>query len=213
MLCLRNALLLATTVVAGVTAAPALDESTVPIPEIISVAGLTPPTIPSNAININNNTAMLKKMKDSFGWDLSQDETITPNTSFQIQSGPCDQGNCPDFDKPFDMVFTWFMQTTPSPGGAPPITISTTEFAIRVNDCNQCLRHKVGSISSGCYDFTACGRPQSICVDDGNSRGHRIWKDTGVKTCYRMPTVSLGDCGFIVERLITRPDAEVPCNW
>ncbi|KAJ8496223.1 hypothetical protein ONZ45_g12539 [Pleurotus djamor] len=201
--------------VASVTAAPAADESTVPIPEIIAVAGLTPPLIPSGAVNINNDTTMLKRMKDEFGWDLSSDETIAPitNTSFQVQSGACDQGTCPDFNEPFDMVFTWFMQTTPSPGGAPPITISTTDFAIRVNDCSQCLRHKVGSINSGCYDFTACGRPQSICVDDGKMRGHRIWKDTGVRKCYRMPTVGLGDCGFIVERTITWPEAEVPCTW
>jgi hypothetical protein len=127
-------------------------------------------------------------LKNPANWkqDSSTDEIIKNNSSNPASvvraalSGPCDQGECPDYDAGFDLVYTFV--AVPVPGsnpGDPPLTIFSSDSYIRVNDCDQCLRHKVGSslggqVPGGCYDFKACGREQSICVDPGNYRAHRI---------------------------------------
>jgi hypothetical protein len=143
-------------------------------------------------------------------------EIIHNNSSnpANVLAGPCNQGTCPDYSAGFDLVYTFV--AVPSPGD-PPLTDFSSNSDIRVNDCNQCLRKKVGSslggdISGGCYDFNACGREQSICVDPGKSRAHRIWKGY-VKTCYKMKVEYLGGCGLIKSRIVLHPDGEVPCNW
>ncbi|ENH69297.1 hypothetical protein FOC1_g10004835 [Fusarium oxysporum f. sp. cubense race 1] len=114
----------------------------------------------------------------------------------------------------FDLVYTF---TAVPVDGDPPLTIFESQSSIRINDCNECLIHKVGSnlgnsVPGGCWDFRSCGRDQTICVDPGNQRAHRIWKGY-VKTCYHMRVEYLGDCGFIKSRIVLHPDAEVPCNW
>ncbi|KAM3486754.1 hypothetical protein MY8738_000248 [Beauveria namnaoensis] len=138
-----------------------------------------------------------------------------------ILSGPCSQGSCPDYNARFDLVYTFTaVPVPPSPDcpGCPPLTIFSSNSDIRVNDCGQCLRKKVGSslggsVPGGCYDFKACGRDQVICVDPGKYRAHRVWKDKGHKTCYKMKADNLGGCGFVKSRIIVHPENEVPCNW
>lgn len=138
-----------------------------------------------------------------------------------ILSGSCEQGTCPDYFAPFDLVYTFIaipQPPVPDCPSCPPLTYFTSNSDIRVSDCGQCLRQKVGSslggqVPGGCYDFNACGRDQSICVDPGNTRAHRIWKDKGHKTCYRLKVEYLGECGFIKSRIVLHPDGEVACNW
>lgn len=130
-------------------------------------------------------------------------------------SGPCEQGDCPDYSAAFDLVYSFVAVPVP---GDPPLTIFEGSSAIRINDCGQCLYHKVGSsvsdsVPGGCYDYNSCGRDQQICVDPGNTRAHRIWKDLNVKTCYHMAVEYLGGYGPVKSRVILHPDAEVACNW
>ncbi|KAJ8501526.1 hypothetical protein ONZ45_g12110 [Pleurotus djamor] len=156
------------------------------------------------SIDISNNTAMLKKMKDEYGWDITFEDRTTPgpaNGGFEVKGG-CDQGGCPDLSKAFDMVFTEWNN-----GG-----FYAVEYDIRVTDCGQCHSHYAGSGNGGCFNFNGCNRPQTICVDDRNNRGHRIWRDTGDKGCFRMSSIDLGDCGGSHKRLIS-PEAEVACTW
>jgi hypothetical protein len=131
------------------------------------------------------------------------------------RGGACDQGTCPDYNAAFDLVYTF---TAVPVGGDPPLTIFDSNSDIRVNDCGQCLRQKVGSslgnsVPGGCYDFKTCGRDQTICVDPGKYRAHRIWKDNGHKTCYNMKVDDLGDCGPVKSRIILHPSGETACNW
>ncbi|KAJ4323568.1 hypothetical protein N0V84_004309 [Fusarium piperis] len=172
----------------------------------------TPPAVPEGAIDISNNRTLVNEIKKEYGLDTAEEKISTPG-EVTIMSGACSQGTCPDYDKAFDMMYTWTQQETPSPGGAPPNVLVWNDFDIRVNDCGKCYKKRVGSTHGGCYDFTACGRPQSICVDSGNHRAHRIWKDNGHKTCYRVEEVGLGGCGMIMLRVIFRVAGEVACNW
>ncbi|TQV92762.1 hypothetical protein V2A60_009225 [Cordyceps javanica] len=154
-------------------------------------------------------------------------ERVSPNPAaaakgdLSILSGPCSQGDCPDYNAAFDLVYTFTavpLPPDPNCPGCPPLTIFSSNSDIRVNDCGQCLRKKVGSslggeVPGGCYDFKACGRDQVICVDPGKYRAHRIWKDNGHKTCYNMKADSLGMCGFVKSRIISHPTGETACNW
>lgn len=146
----------------------------------------------------------------------------TPNVArsdVEILSGPCSQGDCPDYGAPFDLMYAFVaVPQAPACPDCPPTTIFSSNSYIRVNDCNDCQAHKVGSslggsVPGGCYDFKGCGRAQTICVDPGNARAHRIWKDRGDKTCYSMKIERLGECGFVKSRIILHPDKVVPCNW
>ncbi|KFY27564.1 hypothetical protein V491_00848 [Pseudogymnoascus sp. VKM F-3775] len=137
------------------------------------------------------------------------------NDTISTRSGPCSQGNCPDYNAPFDLVYQFVAVPVQ---GDPPLTIFESSSIIRVNDCGQCLYHKVGSglgafVPGGCYDFTSCGRQQTICVDPGNTRAHRIWKDKNVKTCYGMKVETLGSCGPIKSRIVLHPKGTTACNW
>lgn len=162
----------------------------------------------------SNETAVAERVSPAPGPASSESDV-------SILSGPCSQGTCPDYNAPFDLVYTFTAvpePPDPSCPGCPPLTIFSSNSDIRVNDCGQCLRHKVGSslggsVPGGCYDFKACGRDQSICVDPGNTRAHRIWKDKGHKTCYRLKVEYLGGCGFVKSRIVLHPDGEVACNW
>jgi hypothetical protein len=122
-----------------------------------------------------------------------------------IMSGPCDQGSCPDYSQNFDLLYSHAQD-----GGS----TFTKRTKIRVKDCGQCQERTVGTTGGGCWDFTSCGRPQSICIDTGVSRAHRIWKDNGYKACYKLKKVNLGSCGeAIKDRAIWHPEAEVRCTW
>lgn len=195
---------------------PAPEKTTIAVPAENIPKRWTPPDIPEGAIDISNNTALINELKREHGLEVYDEETSSnpaKEGDVVVMSGPCDQGTCPDYDKGFDMLYTWTMITSPGSGGAPPTTLVWNDFDIRVNDCGQCYRKRVGSTGGGCYDFTACGRQQSICVDSGKDRAHRIWKDVNVKKCYRMGEIGMGDCGPIQARVIWRPDQEVACNW
>ncbi|KAG5761169.1 hypothetical protein H9Q72_010719 [Fusarium xylarioides] len=128
-------------------------------------------------------------------------------------------GTCPDYNAGFDLVYTFTaVPVPPSNPDDPPLTIFSSNSDIRVNDCNNCQRTKVGSslggtVAGGCLDFTSCGRPQTICVDPGKTRAHRIWKDKNVKTCYNLRVENLGDCGFVKVRIVLHPTGETACNW
>ncbi|KAM0437913.1 hypothetical protein ACHAPT_002278 [Fusarium lateritium] len=183
------------------------EETTIP------VGDWTPPAFPEGAVDISNNTALINELKQKAGIEIPPEETSANTGDVTLMSGPCNQGTCPDFDKGFDMMYTWSMQSQPGVGGAPPTTLVWNDFVIRVNDCGKCYSHRVGGTGGGCWDFTSCNRAQSICVDDRNNRAHRVWKDNGHKTCYRMSQVGMGGCGIIQARVIFRPDATTACNW
>ncbi|KAG4253067.1 hypothetical protein FPRO03_07028 [Fusarium proliferatum] len=159
--------------------------------------------------------------KDPANWNntASAGTTKRPADSMVILAGPCDQGTCPDYNAAFDLVYTFAaVPVPPSNPGDPPLTIFSSNSDIRVNDCNNCQRTKVGSslggtVAGGCLDFTSCGRPQTICVDPGKYRAHRIWKDKNVKTCYNMKAENLGGCGFVKSRIVLHPNGETACNW
>ncbi|KAF5621345.1 uncharacterized protein FTJAE_11374 [Fusarium tjaetaba] len=137
-----------------------------------------------------------KAFKDPANWNntASAGTTERPADSMVILAGPCEQGTCPDYNAAFDLVYTF------------------------INDCNNCQRTKVGSslggtVAGGCLDFTSCGRAQTICVDPGKTRAHRIWKDKNVKTCYNLRVEDLGSCGFVKSRIVLHPTGETACNW
>ncbi|KAJ0274752.1 hypothetical protein COL940_009148 [Colletotrichum noveboracense] len=82
----------------------------------------------------------------------------------------------------------------------------------RWNDCGQCGRIQISG--DGCFDFTSCGRKQSICVDTGHARAHRIWHDVGHKTCYNAARADLGNCGVVLTNsIIWYPTGETAYNW
>ncbi|KAF4336562.1 hypothetical protein FBEOM_9546 [Fusarium beomiforme] len=158
--------------------------------------------------------------KDPANWNTTESpsDSSSPSDAVSIMSGPCQQGDCPDYKAAFDLVYTFTAVPVPGGPGDPPLTIFESQSAIRVNDCDKCYRHKVGSnlgesVPGGCWDFTSCGRPQTICVDPGKRRAHRIWKDKNVKTCYNMQVEFLGDCGFIKSRIVVHPTGTTACNW
>ncbi|OAA66030.1 hypothetical protein ISF_03868 [Cordyceps fumosorosea ARSEF 2679] len=180
---------------------------------------------------INWDGINMQAFQDPANWKQDSNETATteqtsPNPAaakneVSILSGPCSQGTCPDYNAGFDLVYTFTAvpePPDPSCPGCPPLTIFSSNSDIRVNDCKQCLRHKVGSslgnsVPGGCYNFKTCGRDQVICVDPGKSRAHRIWKDKGHKTCYKMKAEYLGGCGFVKSRIVVHPTGETACNW
>lgn len=180
--------------------------------------------IPENAIDWDGIDMDAFKNPANWKQESSADETIEKRSLNPAHdtistrapaSGPCAQGECPDYSAPFDLVYQFTAVPVP---GDPPTTIFESSSAIRVNDCGQCLYHKVGSnlgntVPGGCYDFNSCGRDQTICVDPGNTRAHRLWKDLNVKTCYHMQVEDLGSCGPIKSRIVLHPDNTVACNW
>ncbi|KAF1738358.1 hypothetical protein CRV24_000283 [Beauveria bassiana] len=212
--------------------ATATPVASAPAPAATEWTGLT---IADDAVNWDG--ISMSAYRDPSNWqqDSSNEtavtERVSPNPASAaaaakggdvgILSGPCSQGSCPDYNARFDLVYTFTaVPVPPSPDcpGCPPLTIFSSNSDIRVNDCGQCLRKKVGSslggsVPGGCYDFKACGRDQVICVDPGKYRAHHVWKDKGHKTCYKMKADSLGGCGFVKSRIIVHPENEVPCNW
>ncbi|KAF9770295.1 hypothetical protein IL306_012197 [Fusarium sp. DS 682] len=158
--------------------------------------------------------------KDPANWNTTASpiDSITPADAVTIMGGPCQQGTCPDYKAGFDLVYTFSAVPVNGSPGSPPLTIFESSSAIRVNDCNKCYRHKVGSnlgnsVPGGCWNFTSCGRKQTICVDPGKTRAHRIWKDKNVKKCYRMKVENLGSCGTIKSRVVLHPTGTTACNW
>ncbi|KAM3450068.1 hypothetical protein MY3296_006376 [Beauveria thailandica] len=211
--------------------AAATPVASAPAPAATEWTGLT---IADDAVNWDG--IDLAAYRDPSNWhqdgsnETAVTERVSPNPASAsakgsgdvgILSGPCSQGSCPDYNAAFDLVYTFTaVPVPPSPDcpGCPPLTVFSSNSDIRVNDCGQCLRKKVGSslggaVPGGCYDFRACGRDQVICVDPGRYRAHRVWKDRGHKTCYKMKADYLGGCGFVKSRIIVHPENEVPCNW
>ncbi|KAL2258518.1 hypothetical protein VTK26DRAFT_8150 [Humicola hyalothermophila] len=128
------------------------------------------------------------------------------DTDLGTLSGPCDQGNCPDFNAPFDFLAQNVMTYTGA--GYLPLWV----YYGRWNDCGQCGKKQISG--DGCFDYTACGRPQSVCIDLDKHRAHRIWKDNGDKTCYRTKLDSYGKCNAVlVGSYIEHPTQQVACTW
>ncbi|KAL2672943.1 hypothetical protein Neosp_013661 [[Neocosmospora] mangrovei] len=139
MVSVKNTVLLA--MAASVRASPLAatsSTSTAAVPTVTYVpdeADLwAPPALPEGAIDISNNRTWVNQIKKEHGLDTA-DDRVTSSDEVILMSGACSQGTCPDYNKAFDMMYTWSQQTTPSPGGAPPNTIVWQDFQIRVNDC------------------------------------------------------------------------------
>ncbi|KAK1853123.1 hypothetical protein CCHR01_04261 [Colletotrichum chrysophilum] len=116
------------------------------------------------------------------------------------------KGDCPDFNAAFDFFSQRYVNAVN--GGA----VVTWGYYGRWNDCGQCGRIQISG--DGCFDFTSCGRKQSICVDTGHARAHRIWHDVGHKTCYNAARADLGNCGVVLTNsIIWYPTGETVCNW
>ncbi|KAF3395266.1 hypothetical protein DPV78_009079 [Talaromyces pinophilus] len=133
-------------------------------------------------------------------------DTYINGNALTKRSGGCNQGDCPDFSAAFDFYEQHYVSA---------VNCSDINYWIywgRWNDCGQCGR--VSTNKDGCFDFTSCGRKQSICVDTGKSRAHRIWKDNGHKSCYRTKRdYLLPACPPIASSDISHPIEQVACTW
>lgn len=154
------------------------------------------PYTPEGSVDITNTTLAteLIKFHDAH------------STGLVKRSGACDQGDCPDFSAAFD----WYEQHWVIAMGE--TYANYWAYIGRWNDCGQC--GTASTSADGCFDFTSCGRPQNICIDIGNMRSHRIYKDTGGKHCYKLKREYYGNCGpALVASRISRPIEKVACNW
>lgn len=156
------------------------------------------PYTPEGAIDVTNTT---------LGFELVKFIDANPDANaLTKRGGPCSQGNCPDFNAPFDFFSQRYVNAI---DGRPLVTWA---YYGRWNDCGQC--GKILISKSGCWDFTSCGRKQSICVDTGKARAHRIWHDVNHKTCYKATRSDLGNCGVVLTNsVIWHPAGETACNW
>ncbi|KAI8306063.1 hypothetical protein K4K59_011690 [Colletotrichum sp. SAR11_240] len=156
------------------------------------------PYTPEGAIDVTNTT---------LGFELVKFIDAHPDANgLTKRSGPCGQGDCPDFNAAFDFFSQRYVNAVN--GGA----IVTWGYYGRWNDCGQCGRIQISG--DGCFDFTSCGRKQSICVDTGHARAYRIWHDVGHKTCYNAARADLGNCGVVLTNsIIWYPTGEAACNW
>ncbi|KAI9172656.1 hypothetical protein HJFPF1_02165 [Paramyrothecium foliicola] len=113
------------------------------------------------------------KPSSSEGLEVIEDFTLNPTQDvISLMSGACSQGNCPDYNAAFDLVFTFVAVPVMGDPDSPPLTLFEGSSDIRANDCKKCSRKKVGSslgnsVVGGCYDFTGCGRKRSIYIDPG----------------------------------------------
>lgn len=155
------------------------------------------PHIPEGSIDITNTTLATELMKFR--------EAHGNETALAKRSGACHQGKCPDFNAGFDLFEQHWV--VPVWGSA---AVYWT-YSGRWNDCGQC--GEVPTSKGGCFDFTSCGRKQNICIDYKKARAHRIWKDNGHKTCYKIDRAFIGGCGVLAEATIDHPVGEVPCTW
>jgi hypothetical protein len=217
--------LLLVAMAASIKASPvAADIDTAPVASALgpTTTDWAPLPIQSDAINWDG--IDMDAFNDPANWrnDTSLEAIVegsTPNPAkddMGVFGGPCDQGVCPDYNAAFDAVYTFTAVPLPGQPGSPPLTIFSSDTYVRINDCGECQNHKLGSnlnqMTGGCWDFRSCGRDQTICLDPGNRRAHRIWKGY-TKTCYEMRLEYLGDCGFVKARDILRPIREVGCTW
>ncbi len=109
----------------------------------------------------------------------------------------CTQGNCPDHNRPLDLL-SW----------------SLSSWTIRVNDCGACTTY--ASTSGGCARINTCGRPQDVCLDRYNGRMHRVYLDNGHKDCFRVTNWDAGNlwCGYGTGYLFTWQQQEkITCSW
>ncbi|KAF4978102.1 hypothetical protein F66182_17372, partial [Fusarium sp. NRRL 66182] len=113
------------------------------------------PYIPEGSVDITN-TTLATELTEAF----------QNSTALTKRSGPCNQGTCPDFNAAFDFFARQYAQ------GVNGSSIIWWTYWGRWNDCNEC--GDIPTNADGCFDFTSCGRPQSICVDNTNFRAHRI---------------------------------------
>ncbi len=154
------------------------------------------PYVPEGSIDITNTTlaAELTKFYEA------------QHKGGLAKRGGCSQGDCPDFFAAFDLL----EQHIVAPVWGSPVNYWA--YWGRWNDCGQC--GKVQTSSDGCFDFTSCGRPQTICIDRNNGRAHRIWRDIGAKSCYSIKAEYFTDaCPPIAATNLRRPTGQVACNW
>lgn len=158
------------------------------------------PYTPEGSVDITNTTLATELTK--FYKAYNNDTTLNK------RSGGCNQGECPDFFASFD----FYRQHIVTFNNVDGVALNYWFYWGRWNDCGQC--GEVPTSNDGCFDFTSCGRKQSICVDAGNSRAHRIWKDRGDKSCYRVQRdYLLPVCPPVVASDITHPIEQVACTW
>ncbi|CEJ83897.1 hypothetical protein VHEMI03293 [[Torrubiella] hemipterigena] len=123
---------------------------------------------------------------------------LTPKSA---QSGPCAQGDCPDNNSEFDMVYT-------NESG------NTSDY-IRVKDgcTGNCFSHFTGGGGGGCSRTQLCGRWQNICVDPTNGRASRHFEDTNETQCFDLDHQDLGACPGtnIFNRQVFRPINQRGC--
>jgi hypothetical protein len=156
------------------------------------------PYIPEGAIDVTNTTLALELIKFI---------DAHPGTNGLVKkSGACGQGDCPDFHAAFDFYSQHYLQVIE---GKPIIYWA---YWGRWNDCGQCGRTLTSK--DGCFNFTSCGRKQSICVDSSKARAHRVWHDVGHKTCYNAARADYGNCGVgQTNSIIWYPSGETECTW
>lgn len=197
------------TSVAGVTQ-PATTQISQPLrgKELEDFLASRPFDAPEGSIDISNTTLATELTAFLLGQTNHGSSSSSSSTTAALakRSGPCDQGNCPDFSASFDLYEQRFVV----PVG--PSYVDIRYYFGRWNDCGQC--GMVQTSSGGCFDFTSCGRPQSICIDQHQARAHRIWKDVNFKACYRNHVSYYGNCGIgVVATRIDHPVEQVACNW
>lgn len=142
----------------------------------------TAATVPSNTTLIEPTT------------EKPSDETTL---EFRASGNQCAPYGCPDHGN----LEMWARKREPKPGNF------VWDYFIRINDCNQCMTG--GIDEGGCKEFRTCDRNQAVCIDWRNNRGHRIWKDNGHKTCYRVKSEYMCS-GYAWAAWF---DYEVACDW
>ncbi|KAF4995274.1 hypothetical protein FGRMN_5239 [Fusarium graminum] len=157
--------------------------------------------------------------KNESNWCTEANEEVVIKDTFTHPA--CKQDECPDYHAPFDLMYTLDADFEPRYLGqslASEKNVFASNSVIRVGDCDRCMVKQVGTglfgeVPGGCWEFDLCDRPQTICIDPGNTRAHHVWRDSGDKKCYHMRIQHLGRCFSWRNRILLLPDAEVPCDW
>ncbi|KAM0351766.1 hypothetical protein ACHAPU_002278 [Fusarium lateritium] len=139
---------------------------------------------------------------DAFGnesnWRTEPNEEVIIEDTFTHPT--CKQDGCPDYHPPFDLMYTLdgeFKERYLGHSRRFDKNAFASNSAIRVCDYDRCILKQIGTgifgeVPGRCWEFNLCDRPQTICINPGNSRAHRVWGDTSDKKCYDMRTKHLG---------------------
>lgn len=128
----------------------------------------------------------------------SADTIVPASDEMHVLSG-CNQGDCPD-GTTVDLI-------------KKVESIFVTNHFIRVKDCSQCK--EIYTSGDGCVNFSMCGKRQEICMDrhDGKMRMHRVNKETGKKSCYKIKqTMKQTECGSN-KISIWGKTSDIACTW